>query len=152
MVTICLLTADDDLISGEDLALGLEAKQSSWDKTYNHVSQNGVDGVTKSIVATQRDSNPYWTVELQKEEKIKGVVFINRVDCCGERFNNIHVMVGGKECATFKGPGSNGEIIPLRCSHPLTGKKVEVTLKGKGILSFAEIKIIAADGKYQLDR
>ncbi|VDI27633.1 Hypothetical predicted protein [Mytilus galloprovincialis] len=138
-------SADDDLLLGEDLALGLEAKQSSWARRYAYVSQNGMDGVTDSLVETQRGQNPYWTVQLPKEEKIKGVVFINRVDCCGARFNNIQVMIGGKECATFKGPGEKGEIIPLRCSHPLTGKKVEVLLKGNGILSFAEIKIIAAE-------
>ncbi|XP_063442671.1 uncharacterized protein LOC134722967 [Mytilus trossulus] len=138
-------SADDDLLLGEDLALGLGAKQSSWAKHVRYGDFNGVDGNTDTIVETKREQNPYWTIQLPKEEKIKGVVFINRVDCCGERFNNIQVMIGGKECATFKGPGENGEIISLRCSHPLTGKKVEVLLKGNGILSFAEIRIIAAE-------
>lgn len=87
------------------------------------------------------------TLNFENDIHLNNLLWISFI-IIGARFNNIQVMIGGKECATFKGPGEKGEIIPLRCSHPLTGKKVEVLLKGNGILSFAEIKIIAAEGKY----
>ena len=80
----------------DNVALLKPTNQSSTFSTYN--SSKAVDGGTNTQVAhctqTLVTTNPWWRVDLGREEPVAEVRILNRGDCCGERLNGAEIRVG----------------------------------------------------------
>ena len=101
------------------------------------------------------ETDPWLQIELEYVAAINKVIIYNRRHCCGDRTKNVAVRVGltkftkGMEldnneiCATYEGPGSDGEEIIINCSSTMIGQYVSVhlMLDTPGILNLSEIMI-----------
>lgn len=70
----------------------------------------------------------------------------------GQRLRNLEVSIGMslssmQVCGYYKGPGSNGEMIPISCREPIEARYVKVMIKDENtldtILNFAEIQVFS---------
>ena len=107
------------------------------------------------------EMNPWLQIELEYVANVNHVVIHNRKDCCGERMKNVALRVGltkftnGMElkndetCATYEGPGSDGEKIIINCSRKMKGQYVSIHLMQNtpAILHLNEIMIYGHAGK-----
>ena len=106
--------------------------------------------------------DPWLQIELEYVAAINTVIIYNRNDhCCGDRTKNVALRVGltkftnGMElnnneiCATFEGPGSDGEEIVMNCSSTMIGQYVSMHLRldTPGILNINEIMIYGHECK-----
>ena len=105
--------------------------------------------------------NPWLQIELEYVAAINTVIIYNRRHCCGDRTKNVALRVGltkftkGMEldnneiCATYEGPGSDGEEIIINCSSTMIGQYVSVhlMLDTPGILNLSEIMIYGHECK-----
>ncbi|CAG2250594.1 unnamed protein product [Mytilus edulis] len=138
----------------KNLALNKKCGQSS------HAGCGGaVDGNFNSYMATtyfvknnvlHGETNPYWWVDIGSSCMVKLIKIYNRKDCCGQRLRNIEVSIGMslssmQVCGYYKGPASNGEMIPISCREPKEARYVKVMMKDENtldtILNFAEVQV-----------
>ncbi|VDI00764.1 Hypothetical predicted protein [Mytilus galloprovincialis] len=140
----------------KNLALNKKCGQSSHDGC-----GAGVDGNFNSYMHTtyfyqnndmHGESNPYWWVDIGSSCMVKLIKIYNRRDCCGQRLRNLEVSIGMslssmQVCGYYKGPGSNGEMIPISCREPIEARYVKVMIKDENtldtILNFAEIQVFS---------
>ena len=124
-----------------------------------------IDGKKDTFFASDGNSemNPWIQVELKEIGVVDRITIFNRKDCCGERAKNMRVTVGFTKftkgmnpldlpkdeiCATYKGPGKNGETISIDCKAAMRGQYVSFQLvqDTKAILNLAEIEIYGHSG------
>ncbi|CAG2251619.1 unnamed protein product [Mytilus edulis] len=137
----------------EDVAYKKQTGQSSTLLNSNdYSSRNGVDGLFPTgdvhIIATNRERNPFWWVNLGREYLVERVEIWNRKDCCAERTRNMDVTIGltlndMKLCAHYKGPSQIGEHLVLRCTKGMKGRYVKLQLHGTDYLNLLEVKVFA---------
>ena len=106
-------------------------------------------------------TNPWLQIELEYVAAINKVIIYNRRHCCGDRTKNVALRVGltkftkGMElnnneiCATYEGPGSDGEEIIMNCSSAMIGQYVSIHLRldTPGSLNINEIMIYGHECK-----
>ena len=122
-----------------------------------------IDGNPDTRFHTGSENKPWLQVELNDVRVVHHIAIINRKDCCGYRTKNMQVRVGftyfsrdtktlnmtdDEICATYIGPGKNGEKIIIDCKNPMGGKYVSVQLmqEGNAIMNFNEIMIYGITG------
>lgn len=136
------------------------ASQSS---TYggNAAASRAVDGNTDgkwsagSVASTNRESQPWWQVDLGKSVSIDDVVVWNRTDCCAERLSDFYVLASNQpfKSADLATLLADPYVISRRVQsqpNPSTrvnfaGKNaryVRVQLNGTNHLSLAEVEIV----------
>ena len=107
------------------------------------------------------ETDPWLQIELEYVAAINKVIIYNRRHCCGDRTKNVALRVGltkftkGMEldnneiCATYEGPGSDGEEIVMNCSSTMIGQYVSMHLRldTPGILNINEIMIYGHECK-----
>ena len=111
--------------------------------------------------STKIENYPWLQVELQKVAYVTRIIIINR-HTSGHRTKNLEVRVGdnkhegtnqriikNKLCATYQGPGKNGEKIALDCTEAMKGRYVSVQLihDVRTVLNLDEIEIYGNPGK-----
>ncbi|XP_074757225.1 uncharacterized protein LOC141958275 [Athene noctua] len=139
----------------QNLALGRPAAQSS---TAGGASSaiNAVDGNRDgnwhrgSCSQTEREPEPWWTVDLGRRRAVAAVVVRNRLDCCWHRLKGARVHLGNSLaghgtnnpiCGTITdtGPGSTSTV----CCHGLRGRYVTVAVAGRREqLSLCEVEVV----------
>ena len=83
---------------GENVARGGQVAQSSLYGQGN--PERAIDGnlandwSQKSCAHTNKETNPWWRVDLQKTYKVHSVKITNRKDCCSERINGAEIHIG----------------------------------------------------------
>ncbi|CAB1315607.1 unnamed protein product [Coregonus sp. 'balchen'] len=79
-----------------NLALNGVAAQSSLYE--NHEAYEAIDGKKSthhgSCTHTQKDSNPWWRVDLLDVYRVTAVTLTNRGDCCPERLDGAEIRIG----------------------------------------------------------
>ena len=61
------------------------------------------------------ENNPWLRIKLNRKATITSVTIRNRIDCCGERLENLEIRAGTKNdltnevVGTFAGPGATGQ-------------------------------------------
>jgi hypothetical protein len=100
---------------------------------------NCINGETEShnsnMCHTQTENAPWLALDFGTSVDVKSVTVYNRKDCCGDRFSNAEVRVtdvlptdgsnmftGGQLLGTFKGPGTNGQVIHIQGEKVLQGR------------------------------
>ncbi|XP_065051247.1 uncharacterized protein LOC135680930 isoform X2 [Rhopilema esculentum] len=144
---------------GGNVAVRKPSMQSSTGP-WGGVASRGNDGNAnpnwngKTCTATNKQSNPWWRVDLQKSFMVGKVKITNRNDCCWNRLRRVQVRVGNNGagpdrnplCANAPGAFGRGETRDLVCSRPLRGRYVYVTLKTNEILTVCEVKVFPIQG------
>ena len=153
------------VIVSERLAVKGAFSSSIHHNTYD--ATNAIDGNLENFFHSndnEKNKNPWLQVELKEICVIHSIIVFNRKNCCGERTKNMRVGVGftkfvkGMEtldlrknevCATYEGPGKNGEEISIHCKAPMRGQYVSVQLMqtSNAILNLGEIEIYGQPGK-----
>jgi hypothetical protein len=155
-------------VQGEWADAGLQSEkgdktgQSSTDQS--GYAKRAVDGNTgpewnkNTCTMTQKEEDPYWWINLEKEAAISKVTVWNRGDCCGERLRNFEVRVGDNDpsgggyasnpaCGTTHwgdAQDTGGGDHSVDCDE-ITGKYVTIVLPGKNkILTLCEVRINGA--------
>ncbi|XP_066287702.1 uncharacterized protein [Branchiostoma lanceolatum] len=144
---------------GGNVALGRAASQSSSAAVPGRDTSAGqaVDGYLGTTVhpgdacaATDRDSDPWWLVDLGTVSSVGTVRVLTRADCCGERLQNLQVRVGdspdfllNQACgAIYTGTPSGGKRLELHCREGTAGQYVSVqTVKTTDQLSLCEVEV-----------
>ena len=107
------------------------------------------------------EMNPWLQIELEYISTVNQVILHNRRDCCGNRMKDVALRVGLKKftkgmevkndeiCATYQGPGSDGEKIIINCLRAMKGQYVSIHLMQNTptILNLNEIMIYGHAGK-----
>ena len=96
---LCVLNGHHRFYFPENLAFGKQTDQIS---TYlGFVSSRAVDGnsntdlnVGSSCASTGRAYQPWWRVDLGREEPVSELYIVNRGDCCGDQLENFEIRVG----------------------------------------------------------
>ncbi len=132
-------------------ALGMPATQSSTSNAAP--ASRAVDGDTNgawsngSVTHTNKESQPWWEVDLGTMTPIEEVVLFNRTDCCSGRLSNFHVSVfdeGLNEVfrKDFFTASSNPSSSPIALDvGGLEGRYLRVQLNGSEVLSLAEVVV-----------
>ena len=131
--------------SGKNIALGKQATQSSTG--YSGIASRAVDGKTDgnhfhhSVSHTKKQNHAWWEVDLGSVHTISKVVFYNRTDCCGERLNNVDVIVydARRRVVGKRSVGVAHRINRVRLS--VSGRYVRIQLRGKNYLSLTEVRV-----------
>ena len=94
--------------------------------THQAVAGNCIDGNTSNggYCHTQKDATPWIAIDYGTRVIVERVDIFNRVDCCGERTQNVDVRIsdelptsgsqmfsGGTLLGHFAGPGTTGQHI-----------------------------------------
>jgi hypothetical protein len=142
---------------GQNLARNMPTSQSSTSN--GGTSKRAVDGNVNtdykggSCTHTHLNNEPWWSVDLKKQQAIGAVQIWNRGDCCGARLSNFEVRVGN----SAKWPGNNvcgakkhaipqGRRKTIMCSGML-GRHVFVVIRNRGYLSMCEVRVLPWKGK-----
>jgi hypothetical protein len=101
----------------------------------HYAATNCIDGHTNSMCHTQDEHAPWLALEFDRPVDVKSATIYNRGDCCGDRFSNAEVRVtdtlptdgtemftGGQLLGSFKGPGTNGQVIHIQGEEYLRGR------------------------------
>ncbi|XP_031794192.1 uncharacterized protein LOC116419264 [Sarcophilus harrisii] len=113
-----------------------------------------------TCIHTQRESNPWWMVDLGLQETVKSVAITPRKDCCMEELNGALILVGDSphnggtfndRCAIIGFLG-HGKTEFFRCGT-MRGRYVSVVIpKRETFLSFCEIRVFGkTSGLISLD-
>ena len=110
---------------------------------------NLIDGNPNTFYASSgtKTVQPWVKLELQPGSVVYGAKITNRVNCCGERLSDVEVRVGdetvtvqnqhglssNKLCGTFDGPGTNGEVVRIECSEPISGMYITIQIKDRSV-------------------
>ena len=87
---------------------------------------------------SKQEDNPWLRVKLNRKVGITSVTVRNRLDCCGERLENLEVRAGTKNdntneiVGTFKGPGKTGAKHVVQFKKPVYADYLTLQLKKKG--------------------
>uniref|UniRef100_A0A8C9VFZ0 Fucolectin tachylectin-4 pentraxin-1 domain-containing protein n=1 Tax=Scleropages formosus TaxID=113540 RepID=A0A8C9VFZ0_SCLFO len=137
----------------ENLALKGTATQSSQ---YNAAGAAGkaIDGKRNakfsdhSCTHTERDSKPWWKVDLHNVYTVTSVTITNRGDCCAQRINGAEIRIGnslddnGNQnplCAVITSiPAGNSRT--FQCNG-MTGRYVNVVLPRPDFLTLCEVEV-----------
>ncbi|KAM6445865.1 LOW QUALITY PROTEIN: ATP-dependent DNA helicase Q4 [Rhynochetos jubatus] len=118
----------------------VNAVDGNWDGNWRH----------GSCSQTEREREPWWTVDLGWRRAVAAVVVRNRLDCCWHRLKGARVHVGDSlaghgtcnpVCGTVTdtGPGSASTV----CCHGLRGRYVTVAVPGREErLSLCEVEVV----------
>ncbi|XP_065686610.2 uncharacterized protein [Patagioenas fasciata] len=156
-VTLCHCECPEPLSPSpaQNLALWRPAAQSSTAGGAGSAI-NAVDGNRDgnwhrgSCSQTEREPEPWWTVDLGWRRAVAAVLVRNRLDCCWHRLKGARVHVGDSlaghgtnnpVCGTITdtGPGSTSTV----CCHGLRGRYVTVTIPGREErLSLCEVEVV----------
>ncbi|XP_064911339.1 uncharacterized protein LOC135578892 isoform X2 [Columba livia] len=139
----------------QNLALRRPAAQSSTAGGTGDAI-NAVDGNRDgnwhrgSCSQTEREPEPWWTVDLGWRRAVAAVLVRNRLDCCWHRLKGARVHVGDSLAGhgtnnpvcgiiTDTGPGSTSTV----CCHGLRGRYVTVAIPGREErLSLCEVEVV----------
>ncbi|XP_071593081.1 uncharacterized protein [Heliangelus exortis] len=139
----------------QNLALRRPATQSSTSGRAGDAI-NAVDGnrdgnwLHGSCSQTQREPEPWWTVDLGRRRAVAAVVVRNRLDCCWHRLKGARVHVGDSLAAhgtrnpvcgtiTDTGPGSTSTV----CCRGSRGRYVTIAIPGREErLSLCEVEVM----------
>ncbi|XP_074716759.1 uncharacterized protein LOC141939920 [Strix uralensis] len=139
----------------QNLALRRPAAQSSTASRAGRAI-NAVDGNRDgnwhrgSCSQTEREPEPWWTVDLGRRHAVAAVVVRNRLDCCWHRLKGARVHLGDSLaghgtnnpiCGTITAtsPGSTSTV----CCHGLRGRYVTVAIAGRQEqLSLCEVEVV----------
>ncbi|KAL6109586.1 uncharacterized protein ACO6RY_12681 [Pungitius sinensis] len=139
----------------ENVALRGTATQSTRLPHYLSAAYNAIDGnhnsnfFSGSCSQTQKQTDPWWRVDLLHPYIITSIVITNRADCCKELLNGARVHVGNSldgngaanpVVATI-GITDQGELITLPLTGHVEGRYVTVALPGPGILTLCEVEV-----------
>ncbi|KAM6411120.1 uncharacterized protein J5M81_001118 isoform 1-T1 [Pluvialis apricaria] len=103
-----------------------------------------------SCSQTEREPEPWWTVDLGRRRAVAAVVVRNRLDCCWHRLKGARVHVGDSlvgygtnnpVCGTITdtGPGSTSTV----CCRGLRGRYVTIAVPGREErLSLCEVEVV----------
>ncbi|XP_018429881.1 PREDICTED: fucolectin-4-like [Nanorana parkeri] len=143
-----------NLDPGKSLALRGRAAQSSTYSGYSNAI-NAIDGNPDSnfnrgsCSCTQPDLSPWWRVDLLASHKIFYVVITNRGDCCGERLDGAHILIGNSlenngnnnpRCAEISRI-PNGATQTFQCNG-MVGRYVNIVLpKKQTYLQLCEVQV-----------
>ena len=93
------------MIFPENLAFGMQTDQISTYSGFD--SSRAVDGNSNTSLyagsacaSTQRANQPWWRVDLGREEPVSELSIVNRGDCCGDQLDNFEIRVGKSACYT----------------------------------------------------
>ena len=76
---------------------------------------NDQPGTWEGFFHSQGEDNPWLRIKLNRKVIISSVTIRNRLDCCGERLENLEIRAGTKNdltnevVGTFAGPGATGQ-------------------------------------------
>ncbi|XP_072014305.1 pentraxin fusion protein-like [Amphiura filiformis] len=141
--------------------ISLIGKPTSQSSTLDAMSNSdhAVDGNTNgyyfrgSCTHTARSNvgNPWWAVDMQKDECVGKVVLYNRVDCCADRLRGAIVRVGSNteygqnaECQRRVNASKAAKRIEIECN--LSGQYISVELPKWNFLTLCEVKAIPCSG------
>lgn len=149
--------AEAAVITGENLALGKTATQSSA-YPWGGAAGLAVDGNTSglwghgSVTHTNLELSPWWQVDLGSVALVGKVELYNRVDCCAGRLSNFQVLLSadGTSWQAWDHPGVAGTQVSFTVNRSARYVKVQLDATGVAdrILSLAEVKVlgVAAQG------
>ncbi|MBK9154474.1 MAG: discoidin domain-containing protein [Chloracidobacterium sp.] len=105
-----------------NLALKRPTKQSSnsqWSKPND--AQGAVNGVKNRSFGfhTNRESNPWWQVDLGAVKRLTEIRIFNRLDCCGERARTIRVLLSNDGIRWRRVYAHNGSVFGGADGRPL---------------------------------
>ncbi len=141
-----------------NLAQGKPATQSST--AAGGVASRAVDGnlngnySANSVTHTAGSAQPWWQVDLGAVQRVDSIEVYNRTDCCMERLTNFTVFVSdepfssGSYDDTRAQAGVSAYDVPGQAGRPTTiaigrpGRHVRVQLRGSGVVSLAEVRVL----------
>ncbi|KAJ7999310.1 hypothetical protein DPEC_G00193060 [Dallia pectoralis] len=137
----------------ENLALNGVAAQSSL--YGNRKASDAIDGDrtshyhSGSCTHTQKDTNPWWRVDLKDVYRVSTVSLTNRKDCCPERLDGAEIRIGNSlennginnpRCAVVSNIPA-GETRPFQCKE-MDGRYVVVVIPGRAEwLTLCEVEV-----------
>ncbi|XP_022531901.1 uncharacterized protein si:ch73-359m17.2 isoform X5 [Astyanax mexicanus] len=120
------------------------------------LAQNAIDGNRNpdlrkgSCTETEKESSPWWRLNLHHRQTVSSVALTNRGDCCAENLDGAEIRIGdslendGKDnplCATVSSIPA-GQTEHYICSGLLEGSYVTVVLPGEErTLSLCEVEV-----------
>ena len=120
----------------------------------NPSAESAVDGDTNgdwhagSVTATEKEDEdkPWWEVDLGSEQAVDKVEIWNRTDCCPWRLQNFDVLLlDSNRNEVFRhhecGQASTPTMISIPENEEKKARYVKVQLRGRGILSLAEVRV-----------
>jgi len=131
----------------------LDAKMSS--EQPSRIAANCIDGrTTNNKICHTAGKEPYpWISVVIPSSIVTKVRITNRKDCCGERMKNMKIWVGkefpstskveytgGALLGTFKGPGTNGQVVEMTSKTKEAGTHVVVQME-TDIINLSEIEV-----------
>ncbi len=162
---------DPSACTPTNLALGKDAEQSS---TYgNGIASIAVDGdidgtrgpwAFASIQHTQRESMPWWKVDLGESADIESIKLFNRTDCCSNRLKDFYLfaseapidasktineLLADASIANYYHEGTVGAQKSIE--WPTQGRYVAIKLTGKNPLHMAEVQVMGCPAGGQTD-
>ncbi|KAM6411122.1 uncharacterized protein J5M81_001118 isoform 3-T3 [Pluvialis apricaria] len=103
-----------------------------------------------SCSQTEREPEPWWTVDLGRRRAVAAVVVRNRLDCCWHRLKGARVHVGDSlvgygtnnpVCGTITDAGRGS--LSTVCCHGLRGRYVSILIPGReDALVLCEVEVI----------
>jgi hypothetical protein len=108
------------------------------------------------IYHSEFEVQPWFQLEFVEAMVVTGIIFTNRFDHLGERFQNVAIRVGDHPavvgalettnplCAIFEGPSATKSVEQILCTEPLVGRYLQVQLRDPSYqwLQINEIKLI----------
>ncbi|KAL0977961.1 hypothetical protein UPYG_G00163900 [Umbra pygmaea] len=134
-----------------NLALDGVAAQSSLfgNRNATDAIAGNSDDNSGSCTHTQKDTNPWWRVDLRDVYRIRSVSLTNRGDCCPERLDGAEIRIGNSlennginnpRCAVISHIPA-GESQFFQCNE-MEGRYVVVVIPGrKEVLTLCEVKV-----------
>ncbi|XP_033958271.1 fucolectin-2-like [Pseudochaenichthys georgianus] len=138
----------------QNVALRGKATQSD---RYNHAfgsAFSAIDGnrdnhfLSGSCSQTDKESNPWWRVDLLEPYVVTSVIISNRGDCCSERLLGAHIYIGNSLHNNGAANPVVGTISTIEALYTLTftdraeGRYVTVHIPGEGnVLALCEVEV-----------
>ena len=114
---------------------------SVWEGREAKFAWKGTDQATSvGIFHSQGEDNPWLRIKLNRKETITSVTIRNRIDCCGERLENLEIRAGTKNDLTneivgrFKGPGVTGQKHVVQFTKSVVADFLMFQLKGTNVV------------------
>ncbi|KAK6320842.1 hypothetical protein J4Q44_G00078180 [Coregonus suidteri] len=145
-----------------NLALNGVAAQSSLYE--NHEAYEAIDGKKSthhgSCTHTQKDSNPWWRVDLLDVYRVTAVTLTNRGDCCPERLDGAEIRIGNSlednginnpRCVVISHIPA-GEAHTFQCNE-MEGRYVVVVIPGRSEwLTLCELEVYGTPAVTESDQ